>query len=337
MLIVKQDSNGVKPLLQTGELGYDNYPAGGDSGRVYVGTGSENIPLAKKAEMLAVDGKANVHIARVDNPHGVTKAQVGLGNVEDLAPVDMPISSAGQAALNAKANKTDADLLGVPKAPTAAVGTNSTQLATTAFVGAEITDKAYSKTQLDAGQLDNRYYTETELDNGALDSRYYTETELDSGVLDTRYFTETELLNGALDVRYYTETEIDTKLAEQNDASEISYDGTVSELVATNVQDAIDEVEDRLDVVEGVVADANLTRADKYLASQNVVKMIYNLEGKLSKVRYNNDTDVDYEVLTYTLEGKLSNVAHYVESTLRGNTTLSYENGKLIAAPYTTV
>ena len=148
-LITRQDKNGVKPLLQTGEFGYDNYPAGGDSGRVYVGTGSENIPLAKKAEMLAVEGKADVHIARVDNPHEVTKAQVGLGNVENLAPADMPISSAGQAALNAKANKTDADLLGVPKAPTAAVGTNSTQLATTAFVGAEIADKAYSKPQLD--------------------------------------------------------------------------------------------------------------------------------------------------------------------------------------------
>ena len=196
MIITRQDSNGVKPLLQTGEFGYDNYPAGGDSGRVYVGTGSENIPLAKKAEMLAVDGKADVHIARVDNPHGVTKAQVGLGNVENLAPADMPISSAGQAALNAKADKT---------------------------------------------------------------------------------------------------------------------------------------------YVEGVIADTNLTRADKYLASQNVVKMIYNPEGKLSKVRYNNDTDVNYEVLTRNLEGKLNNVAHYVESILRGNTTLSYENGKLVAAPYTTV
>ena len=148
MIITRQDLDGVKPLLQTGEFGYDNYPAGGDDGRVYVGTGSENIPLAKKAEMLAVDSKADVHIARVDNPHAVTKTQVGLGNVENLAPADMPISSAGQAALNAKANKTDADLLGVPKAPTADVGTNSTQLATTAFVGAEIADKAYSKTEI---------------------------------------------------------------------------------------------------------------------------------------------------------------------------------------------
>ena len=66
-LIVKQDLNGVKPLLQTGELGYDNYPAGGDDGRVYVGTGSENIPLAKKAEMLAVEGViADTNLTRAD-------------------------------------------------------------------------------------------------------------------------------------------------------------------------------------------------------------------------------------------------------------------------------
>ena len=54
-LIVKRDTNGVKPLLQTGEFGYDNYPAGGDEGRVYVGTGTENIPLAKKSEVDALD------------------------------------------------------------------------------------------------------------------------------------------------------------------------------------------------------------------------------------------------------------------------------------------
>ena len=47
-IISKQDTNGVKPLLQVGELGYDNYPAGGDKGRVFIGTGTENIGLAKK-------------------------------------------------------------------------------------------------------------------------------------------------------------------------------------------------------------------------------------------------------------------------------------------------
>lgn len=54
--IIKVDTNGVKPLLDMRELGYDNYPAGGDVGRVYVGTGTANIALAKKSE---VDGVIN--------------------------------------------------------------------------------------------------------------------------------------------------------------------------------------------------------------------------------------------------------------------------------------
>ena len=110
-----------------------------------------------------------------------------------------------------------------------------------------------------------------------------------------------------------------------------------TEVRETEIKESIEEAENRLDIVETAISNSNLTRADKYLASQNVVKMLYNLKGKLSKVRYNNDTDVDYEVLTYNLEGKLINVSHYVESVLRGNTTLSYENGKLVAAPYIAV
>ena len=107
-----------------------------------------------------------------------------------------------------------------------------------------------------------------------------------------------------------------------------------TEVRETEIKESIEEVENRLDIFETAISSSNSTRADRYLASQNVVKMLYNLKGKLSKVRYNNDTDVDYEVLTRNLEGKLSNVAHYVDSILRGNTTLSYENGKLVAAPY---
>lgn len=94
MKITRQDTNGVKPLLQVGELGYDNYHAGGDKGRVFVGTGTENIGLAKRAEVVAVDTKADTHIARVDNPHAVTKAQVGLGNVDNTADVDKNVLSA---------------------------------------------------------------------------------------------------------------------------------------------------------------------------------------------------------------------------------------------------
>lgn len=94
MRINKHDTQGTKPLLGKGELGYDDYTAGGDAGRVYVGTGTENIPVAKKSEVMAVDSKADAHIARVDNPHSVTKAQVGLGNVDNTADAGKNVLSA---------------------------------------------------------------------------------------------------------------------------------------------------------------------------------------------------------------------------------------------------
>lgn len=39
---------------------------------------------------------------------------------------------------------------------------------------------AYTKIQMDAGQMDTRYYTEAELNAGQMDTRYYTETETDA-------------------------------------------------------------------------------------------------------------------------------------------------------------
>lgn len=45
------------------------------------------------------------HVADKNNPHEVTKAQVGLGNVENLAPADMPVSTATQIVLNTKVDK----------------------------------------------------------------------------------------------------------------------------------------------------------------------------------------------------------------------------------------
>lgn len=42
------------------------------------------------------------HIASVANPHSVTKAQVGLGDVDNTSDINKPISTATQVALNAK-------------------------------------------------------------------------------------------------------------------------------------------------------------------------------------------------------------------------------------------
>ena len=45
------------------------------------------------------------HKASTANPHGVTKAQVGLTNVDNTSDANKPVSTATQTALNLKANK----------------------------------------------------------------------------------------------------------------------------------------------------------------------------------------------------------------------------------------
>lgn len=81
------------------------------------------------------------HRGNTSNPHSVTKTQLNLGNVDNTSDANKPVSTAQQTALDLKAPLASPALTGTPTAPTAAVGTNSTQLATTAFVGAEIASK----------------------------------------------------------------------------------------------------------------------------------------------------------------------------------------------------
>lgn len=121
-----------------------------------------------------------------------------------------------------------------------------------------------------------------------------------SGYGITDAYTKAELNAGQLDNRYYTETEVNAALALKVDDTEI--------------------------------ASVNLLRADKYLAAQNIAAMVYTA-GDLTKIQYNNATDVNYEVLNYT-SGNLTSINHYTTSVLRGTTTLSYSGGNLISAIY---
>lgn len=56
-----------------------------------------------------IKGSLDAHIGNKSNPHNVTKAQIGLGNVQNLAPADMPVSTAQATAIaDAKAAGTKA-------------------------------------------------------------------------------------------------------------------------------------------------------------------------------------------------------------------------------------
>lgn len=60
-------------------------------------------------DLTALETKVNQHIANKSNPHGVTKAQVGLGNVNNTSDANKPVSTAQASAIaDAKAAGTAA-------------------------------------------------------------------------------------------------------------------------------------------------------------------------------------------------------------------------------------
>ena len=63
------------------------------------------------SDIDAVQTNLETHINNKTNPHKVTKAQVGLGNVNNTSDANKPISTATQNALNSKFNASDGNAL----------------------------------------------------------------------------------------------------------------------------------------------------------------------------------------------------------------------------------
>lgn len=76
-LQIKRGKKANMPALAAGEMGFAT-----DEKKVYIGTGSENVPVS-----------------------ATTKADVGLDNVDNTSDMNKPVSTAVQTALNGKSNK----------------------------------------------------------------------------------------------------------------------------------------------------------------------------------------------------------------------------------------
>jgi hypothetical protein len=101
---------------------YDNLPTTGEAGKIYVTkdtnltyrwSGSRYIEISASLALgetssTAYPGnkgkettdKVNTHVADLNNPHQVTKEQVGLGNVDNTSDKDKPVSDATQQLIN---------------------------------------------------------------------------------------------------------------------------------------------------------------------------------------------------------------------------------------------
>jgi hypothetical protein len=104
--------------------------------------------IADTSILVTTTGTQTLTNKTITSPVGLAKADVGLGNVDNTADANKPVSTATQTALDLKlasataattyAPLASAALTGTPTAPTATAATNTTQIATTAFVRAEV-------------------------------------------------------------------------------------------------------------------------------------------------------------------------------------------------------
>lgn len=75
----------------------------------------------------SVLNELNAHITDYNNPHQVTKEQVGLGNVDNTSDLDKPISTATQNALDQKAPINSPIFTGIPEVETSPDPEDSSQ------------------------------------------------------------------------------------------------------------------------------------------------------------------------------------------------------------------
>jgi hypothetical protein len=128
-----------------------SFPATGVSGVIYIALDTNKTYRWSGAVYTAITSGAVDSVAGKTGVVTLVKADVGLSNVDDTTDVAKPISTAQATAIALKSNTASPTFTGVPAAPTAAITTNTTQLATTAFVNAEIANDAAPLAHVGAG------------------------------------------------------------------------------------------------------------------------------------------------------------------------------------------
>ena len=156
------------------------------------------------------------HTSNTENPHSVTKAQVGLGNVDNTSDANKPISTATQTALNLKANSADVYTKSQVN-DELAKKLDSTTASSTYATKEELNSKVAS-----VYKVKGSVATESALpqEGNTTGDVYNVETDGMNYVWDG---TQWDKLGGTVDLsNYYTKSQVDTELGKKLDITTAS-------------------------------------------------------------------------------------------------------------------
>lgn len=115
--LAKDDAVDAKEAAELAAASAYSAASGGAGGVL-----SGNYPNPGFAVDMATQAELDAHKNSTANPHAVTKAQVGLGNVDNTSDANKPVSTAQQSALNLKAALAGAAFTGPITVPADATG-----------------------------------------------------------------------------------------------------------------------------------------------------------------------------------------------------------------------
>ena len=264
--------------------------------------GIKDIPgLEDALESKTTDEDFNRHITDFKNPHKVTKDQVGLGNVDNTADADKPVSKATKSlidstrialetAINDLTAKSEADL----EATKAELNNKIDSLASKSE-----NDLASTKKELEASISDLANKTEADITatNNALDA---AKKELQTNIDKLATKSETDLNNAKTELNQAI-SDLASKTEKDLELTKTTLEKTISDLAAKEESD----IKDVNTALESAKKELETSISELATKSENDLKSAKSeLENKISELSVK--TEADLSTLRADLESSIS-------------------------------
>ena len=269
------------------------------------------------------------HIGNTSNPHSVTKAQVGLGNVDNTSDLDKPISTATQTALDGKVDKVTT--------PSRVYGTDASgnQITYDYDSFGKVDDVKVDGTSVVTNKIANlgsmasestaNYYKKTDLANiatsGSWNDLSNTPTTL-SGYGITDAYTKTEV-DGLISSTFHYKGSVNTYADLPSSEQQVGDVWNVATADTTHGIKAGDNVcwdGNNWDVLSGVV---DLSVYDNHIANKNNPHQVTKEQVGLGNV--DNTSDLDKPISTATQEALQNEINRAIDRETALNTNIQDE------------